>query len=222
MSSKINIENITNIFSNFILDLINSGKILSILFVGVGGQGIILSTSILANAVIYEGFDVKVSEVHGMAQRGGSVEGSVRIAKKVFSPTIDKADFLIALEKLEALRYVNKLKSSGIAIINNYEIIPASINFDKKLDYPTKIKEVIKQYSKNTIFINAIEIAKNLKEIRTSNTVLLGVLSNFLPISLDSWQKAISKSVPAKAIDLNKKAFTIGRNLIINFDFNFN
>ncbi len=181
----------------------------------MGGQGIIFSTTILAYSAIYQGYDVKVSEVHGMAQRGGTVEGSVRIAKKVFSPTIGKADILVALEKLEALRYVSRLKENGIIIVNKYEIIPLTANLDKNLKYPSDIEERIINSLENSFFIDAVNIAKKHNQIKLSNTVLLGFLSNFLPFNLSCWEFAIKNFSPAKVVDLNLIAFNAGRNLAV-------
>ncbi len=190
------------------------GGILSVLFVGVGGQGIILATKILAHAAIFEGYDVKVSEVHGMAQRGGSVEGSVRFGKKVFSPTINKADFLIGLEKLEALRYINKLKNDGFMIVSDFEIYPSSLNTNKNSLYPKDINFKIKSYTDNVVFVDAVKIAKELNDLRVVNTVLLGVLSCFLPIKLENWQKAILQNISSKVLSLNIKAFEEGKKFL--------
>ena len=106
---------------------IKNDEIVSVLFSGVGGQGILLATAIMAHACLYEDYDVKVTEVHGMAQRGGSVVGSVRFGRKVFSPVISKADIIVSLEKLESFRYIDKLKNKGIIIINDYEVLPISV-----------------------------------------------------------------------------------------------
>lgn len=188
---------------------LKSGKTISVLFAGVGGQGIILATTILAHSAIYSGFDVKVSEVHGMSQRGGSVEGSVRLGRKVFSPTVNKADFIVALEKLEGLRNLERLQENGVMIINNYEIHPSSANL-KEFSYRDNIDIKIKNHLKYSIIIDAISEAKKLSEIKVSNTVLLGVLSRLLPIETECWEKAILNTVPAKAKDLNIKAFRTG------------
>ncbi|MBM3712062.1 MAG: indolepyruvate oxidoreductase subunit beta [Actinobacteria bacterium] len=191
---------------------LKNGDTVSILFAGVGGQGIILAGTVLAQAAINEGFDVKVSEVHGMSQRGGSVEGSVRIGSKVFSPTINKSDFIIALEKLEGLRYIRKLGSGGLIIINNYEIYPSSV-FLKGISYPDDIEERVSKITRNYIFVNAVKAAANLGEIRSSNIIMLGLLSNFLPFKTDCWLEAIKKSVPAKALNINVEAFGTGKNM---------
>ncbi|GAG94781.1 unnamed protein product, partial [marine sediment metagenome] len=164
---------------------LEEGSILSILFTGVGGQGIILTTTVVAEAALLDGLDVKVSEVHGMAQRGGSVIGSVRIGKRVYSPITDKADFIISLEKLEAFRYINRLESEGFIIVNDFEIHPVSI-FLSGVKYPENIISGLGKYTSNYMVIKATEIAKKLNEIRASNMVLLGCLSNFIPIKKES------------------------------------
>ena len=191
---------------------LKKGEVISILFAGVGGQGIILASAVLARAAINAGYDVKVSEVHGMSQRGGSVEGSVRFGKKVFSPTINKADFIISLEKLEALRYIQKLEKNGFILINNYEIYPSSVS-SRDVQYPLDIESMVKEITENSLFINAVEIAKGLNQIKVSNIVMLGVFSNLLAFEDENWMDAIKESVPGKAIDLNMKAFLAGKNL---------
>jgi indolepyruvate ferredoxin oxidoreductase, beta subunit len=191
---------------------LKKGQILSVLFTGVGGQGIILATTVLAKAAIESGLDVKVSEVHGMAQRGGSVEGSVRIGKEVFSPIINRADFIIAIEKLEALRYIGKLETGGFLLVNDYEIYPSTV-FSKDTEYPKNIEERISNLTKNYMIIDAVQIALKLNEIRTANMVLLGAFSNFLPLKPDCWTSAIKENVPSKALNINIEAFNLGKNL---------
>jgi indolepyruvate ferredoxin oxidoreductase beta subunit len=193
---------------------LKKGEIISILFAGVGGQGIILGSTVLARAAINAGYDVKVSEVHGMSQRGGSVEGSVRFGKKVFSPTINKADFIIALEKLEGLRYIHHLEKRGFILINNHEIYPSSVS-SKDVQYPADIESRIKEITENSIFINAVETAKGFNQIKVSNIVMLGAFSNLLSFKDENWMDAIKESVPGKAIDLNMKAFLAGKNLFM-------
>ncbi len=191
-------------------DSLKEGDTVSVLFVGVGGQGIILSSRVLAHAAINAGFDVKVSEVHGMAQRGGSVEGSVRFGKKVFSPTIGDADFIIALEKLEALRYIPKLKEGGTIIVNDYEIYPSTL-YAKDSSYPDKIEKKIQKMTPNSYFISAVEKARALGEIRAANIILLGLFSNFIPFSYDCWIESLKQNIKKKALDLNIEAFIKGR-----------
>lgn len=203
----------SRIYSEKWLKSLKNGEILSILFTGVGGQGIILAAKIVAECAIASGFDVKVSEVHGMAQRGGSVEGSVRVGKKVFSPIINKADYIIALEKLEGLRYLSRLDSKGFIIINDYEIYPVTV-FSKGNGYPQDIENEMNRVTNNYIFIKAMEIAKKLNKIKTSNMVLLGALSNFIPFDYKNWVSAININVPKEAIEVNIEAFNQGKKLI--------
>ncbi len=193
--------------------LLKDGHILSILFTGVGGQGIMLTTTIVAEAALFDGLDVKVSEVHGMAQRGGSVIGNVRIGEKVHSPVTGYADIIVSLEKLEALRYINRLDAGGFIIINDFEIYPVSMYLGG-MEYPEDIISRVAGHTSNYMFIRATEIAKNLNEIRVSNTVLLGSLSNFIPIKEDSWIKSIRENAPRNAVEINLKAFKEGRKII--------
>lgn len=192
--------------------LLDKLRPVSVLFAGVGGQGIILATTVLSLAALYEGFDVKVSEVHGMAQRGGSVIGSVRFGQKVFSPTVGKADFLIAFEKLEALRYLGSLKEEGLLLVNDHSICPTTVYLEDR-QYPGDIEDRIAKAVKNYIMIEAVSIAEDLGEIRAANMVLLGQLSNFLPIKAKSWIKSIEDNVPAKAISVNIEAFDTGKEM---------
>ncbi|MHB1347394.1 MAG: indolepyruvate oxidoreductase subunit beta [Candidatus Humimicrobiaceae bacterium] len=193
-------------------DKIINNDIVSVLFSGVGGQGILLATAIMAYACLCDDYDVKVTEVHGMAQRGGSVIGSVRFGKKVFSPVISEADIIVSLEKLESLRYIDKLKNNGIIIINDYEVLPISV-FDGRFSYPHDISSKIKSFTSNFMLIKALEIAQKIGSEKTMNVILLGALSNFLPVKTQSWLKSLKKVVPKKVLDLNLKAFEIGKNL---------
>jgi indolepyruvate ferredoxin oxidoreductase beta subunit len=192
---------------------LNESSIMSVLFTGVGGQGIILTTNVLAEAAMLEGYDVKVSEVHGMAQRGGSVVGSVRLGSKVYSPIVNKADFIVSLEKLEALRYIDKLNKEGFIIVNDFEIYPTSLYLDDTR-YPENIMSKLAKHTSNYMIVKATEIAKKLNEIRVSNTVLLGSLSNFIPIKIDSWIKSIEKNVPRSAVEVNIEAFREGKKIL--------
>jgi len=189
------------------------GGTISVMFSGVGGQGIILATTVLAGAARFEGFDVKVSEVHGMAQRGGSVTGSVRFGEKVHSPIIDRADLIVSLEELEAARYLDFLKPEGFLFINDYEIYPVSIYLEGR-DYPADIIKKISEATSRYKLIKASDIAVDLGEIRASNMVLMGSVSMFLPISPGSWMDSIKESVPGRALELNMNAFEKGREIV--------
>ncbi len=189
---------------------VQKGKILSVMFCGVGGQGIILATTVLARAVQLAGYDVKVSEVHGMAQRGGSVVGSVRLGRKVFSPTVGKADFIVALEKLEGVRYLPKLAEDGFILINDHEIVPVSM-FAQKQEYPHQILSDVEKTTTHYRIIKAMDIARQLGQPRVLNTVLLGFLSHFLPIDEQCWIRAIKQTIPEKAVQVNLQAFSQGQ-----------
>lgn len=187
-------------------------KVINILLIGVGGQGIILATRILADALVKSKFDVKQSEIHGMAQRGGSVSGHLRFGKKVFSPLIKKGDvdYLIAFEKLEALRYLEYLSKNTIVILNNQKIEPPSVAVGVD-EYPENIEEIFKKNIKKVILVDSLQIAKDLGDIRTTNLILLGVLSNFLPVKKEIWEKSIKEILPEKIWGINLKAFESGR-----------
>ncbi len=189
---------------------------ISVLFAGVGGQGILLATGIMARACLFEGFDVKVSEVHGMAQRGGSVVGSIRFGEKVFSPTIDFADFIIALEESEPLRYVDNLKKDSVLIYNTYRIYPTTV-YGGSCNYPGNIREMLLKFTSDVFPVDAYKIARQQGKSKAMNVVLLGFFSNFLPISTDSWENAIKDIVSPTILEINLNAFKAGRNLINNF-----
>jgi indolepyruvate ferredoxin oxidoreductase beta subunit len=188
----------------------------NVVICGVGGQGIILASNILCNTAFREGFDLKKSEVHGMAQRGGSVITHVRFGKKIYSPLIEQgtADFILAFEKLEALRYLNYLRKGGTAIVNDREIPPMSVLIGAA-SYPGNIKNELKRYGK-THFIDAAKIALELGNIRTVNIILLGVLSKFLMFKEKSWLQSIKKNVKSRFVELNINAFTKGASLFKN------
>lgn len=190
-------------------------EIKNILIAGVGGQGILLASELIGLAAQYENFDVKKSEVHGMAQRGGSVNSHVRIGKQVFSPTIPKgeADFLLAFEPLEALRFSNWLCKEGICIFNTQRIVPVS-SFITGIPYPQNVKDILKKNEIKTYEVDATNEAKKLGNLRVVNMILLGVLSYFLNLKKDSWQSAIENSIKPAFVEINKKAFNIGLSMI--------
>jgi len=184
----------------------------NILLVGVGGQGIILASKILAQGLIAAGYDVKMSEVHGMAQRGGSVTTQVRYGSEVHSPIIGKgqADIIVAFEKMECLRWIEYLKKEGKAVVNDYEIPSAPI-LAGKATYPEKILDVLKEKIDITV-IKAADIAKNeLGNLKSLNIVLLGALVKALKIDDDvDWKEIIKSNVKAEHADLNIQAFQKG------------
>jgi len=189
----------------------NMKEVKSILFIGVGGQGTILASKILSEGLLRNGYDVKMSEVHGMAQRGGSVTTQVRFGEKVYSPLIEKgkADAIVAFEKSEALRALPYLKEGGHLIVNDYEIhpVPVLIGLEK---YPEGVNEALRSTAENTVIIKAAEIAKDLGNMKAQNVVLLGALLKALDIKDVNWEEVVASLVPAKAVELNKKALAAG------------
>jgi len=189
----------------------NMKEVKNILFIGVGGQGTILASKILSEGLLRNGYDVKMSEVHGMAQRGGSVTTQVRFGEKVYSPLIEKgkADAIVAFEKSEALRALPYLKEGGHLIVNDYEIhpVPVLIGLEK---YPEGVNDVLKSTAENTVIIKAAEIAKELGNMKAQNVVLLGALLKALDIKEVNWEEVVASLVPAKAVELNKKALVAG------------
>ncbi len=190
-------------------------RIFNIIIAGVGGQGILTASEILAKVAMEAGIDAKKSEVHGMSQRGGSVVSHVRFGEKVYSPLVEKGacDIILSFEKSEALRWVHYLKEEGgKVVINDLEIIPTTVSL--KLDtYPTNIEEQIRDKAKaEVILVPATDLARQAGDARTANTVLLGVISNFLPFEDKVWEKVISDNVKKETIEVNLKAFYLGKN----------
>lgn len=183
----------------------------SILFVGVGGQGTILASKLLSEGLMKYGFDVKMSEVHGMAQRGGSVTTQVRFGSKVYSPLIEKgkADAIVAFEKSEAARYIDFLKKDGHLIVNDYEIHPVTVLIGKD-KYPENLNERLKAAVDNTIIVDAAKIAEELGNIKAQNVVLLGSVIKALKLDNLNWKEAIESVIPKKAIELNLEALKAG------------
>lgn len=184
----------------------------SILLAGVGGQGILRASDILCLAFMASGLDVKKSEVHGMAQRGGCVTSHVRYGRKVYSPIAKKGDvdILVSFEKLEALRYLDYLKPQATIIINEEEIYPPSVNLGDA-QYPENIYDRISRHFKTVKMINALDLARKAGNIRAVNTVLLGVLSNFLDLKSDLWEKVLQEAFPSKSLKANLNAFNLGK-----------
>ncbi len=185
-------------------------KTKNILLVGVGGQGIILASKIISNTLINAGYDVKMSEVHGMAQRGGAVTTQVRFGDKVHSPIIGKgeADILVAFEKMEAERWLEYLKPDGLAVVNDYEIYSAPILSGKK-NYPENIAEDLSEKVKLVMF-NASEIAENLGNIKAQNIVITGAMAKNLQLENLDWKSSIEAFVKPKFVELNIDAFNAG------------
>lgn len=187
------------------------GEVKNVLLVGVGGQGIILASKILSSGLIDAGYDVKMSEVHGMAQRGGSVTTQVRYGEKVYSPIIGKgqADIIVAFEKVEALRWLEYLKPDGKIVVNDYKI-PSATVLSGKEKYPEGIIEKIKGEFESTYVVDAAEEALKLGNIKAQNIVMLGALVKALDIENIDWIKAVRENVKEKFVDLNIKAIEKG------------
>lgn len=184
----------------------------SIVIVGVGGQGILLSSEILAQAAMLEGYDVKTNEVHGMAQRGGSVMAQIRYGKEVHSPLVarNEADILGSLEKIEALRYADYLRPEGLAAVSTQAVMPVTVS-SGGAHYPENAEELLRQAFPRLLYIDAAKIASDLGDIRAANIVLLGAISQGLDIAQQSWEKAIALCVKEKFLEINRKAFAAGR-----------
>lgn len=184
------------------------------LLVGVGGQGVLLASGILAEVGFRAGYDAKKSEVHGMAQRGGSVVSHVRWAEKVLSPLIGlgEVDYLLALEKLEALRYIEMLRPGCTVIVNDHSIPPVSVSSGSD-EYPDdqRVWRVLSEVTDDVQLVPGVELAEELGNARVSNVVMLGALSKFLDIALDIWLEVIGERVPEKYVELNRQAFLKGR-----------
>ena len=182
-----------------------------ILIVGVGGQGTLLTSRILGNMALKVDSDVKVSEVHGMAQRGGSVVTHVRIDEKVASPliSIGGADVILAFEELEALRWVDYLKPEGILIINAQKIMPMPVVMGVA-QYPDDIAGKLKEKNAQAIFIDAMEIAQKIGNLRVFNSVLMGALAKRMPGTQQDWLDVLLAGVPPRTVDANQEAFLAG------------
>lgn len=182
-----------------------------ILIVGVGGQGTLLASRILGNLALALGYDIKLSEVHGMAQRGGSVVTHVRFGESVYSPVIDEgsADIILAFEKLEGLRWTCRLKKNGRMFINNQQISPMPVVTGAE-EYPADIESRIKSILPDALFVDALSLAKQAGNEKTVNTVLIGVLAKHMDIDKQLFIDAIKETVPAKLLDVNLKAFEKG------------
>ncbi|MDR0519806.1 MAG: indolepyruvate oxidoreductase subunit beta [Clostridiales Family XIII bacterium] len=182
----------------------------NILLVGVGGQGTILASKILSDALVKAGYDVKMSEVHGMSQRGGNVSTQIRYGEKVYSPIIGigEADVIVAFEKMEALRWIEYLKPDGKIVINDYEIPSAPILMGKA-EYPKGITETLKEKA-DILVLKAAEVAQSLGNPRVMNIVLLGSLVKAMDISGIDWDEVIRDNVKKGFEDINIKAFNEG------------
>lgn len=184
----------------------------SIMIVGVGGQGTLLASRIIGNALISKGYDVKLSEVHGMSQRGGSVVTYVKYGDKVYSPLVDvgEADCILSFEKLEAARFLPYLKEGGTLITNVQETLPMPV-ITGAMKYPEGLVEKLEEKA-HVVAIDALQLALEAGSPKAVNVVLVGVLSRSMDISEEEWLHALEATVPPKFLELNKKAFQLGRN----------
>ena len=192
-------------------------RVINILLSGVGGQGAILASNILAHVFVDGGYDVKKSEVHGMAQRGGDVTTHFRYGKKVYSPLIKygDVDFLLAFELLEGLRYINHCGKNAKILINDQKILPPSVNLGLA-PYPDDVPGAFKKhFNGNVHVVKGQEIATKLGNAQAANVVLVGAFSTFFPgITHDMWLSALTDLLPKKILDLNIKAFDAGKKAI--------
>jgi indolepyruvate ferredoxin oxidoreductase beta subunit len=190
----------------------DNGAIESVVLAGVGGQGILLASEILAKAAMIAGNDVKTNEVHGMAQRGGSVIGQIRYGKKVYSPLVARgtARVLCALEQIEALRYSDYLAPGGLVVVNSQTITPVTVSMGAA-KYPKDVEAKLRSVFPRLIYFDAGKRAVEVGDIRAANVVLLGALSTGLDLPMEAWKKAIEDSVKPKFREMNLKAFDIGR-----------
>lgn len=182
----------------------------NIMIVGVGGQGTLLTSRILGGITLNAGYDVKLSEVHGMAQRGGSVVTFVRYGEHVAEPIVEEgqADVLIAFERLEAMRYAHFLKKDGVLIINDWRIDPITVVTGAK-SYPQNIIDSLRK--DHTVYaIDAMQEAKKLGNAKAFNVIVLGMAAKHMDFAKEDWLKVIERTVPTKTIEINKKAFLLG------------
>ena len=190
-------------------------RTVNVLIAGVGGQGVILASDIMCEVFMEAGYDVKKSEVHGMAMRGGIVTSHFRFGKKVYSPLIKEGavDILFAFEQLEGLRWINHLSPDGKVIMNDHQINPPAVNLGE-MQYPKAIPETLQGKFKDFYLVKGTELAFQMGDIRAANVVLLGAMSRFFEVSEDLWLKTILNHLPPKVHELNRKAFSIGRDQI--------
>ncbi|MBQ2989908.1 MAG: indolepyruvate oxidoreductase subunit beta [Clostridia bacterium] len=184
----------------------------NIMIVGVGGQGSLLASKLLGRILLEKGYDVKVSEVHGMSQRGGSVVTYVRFGEKVYSPVIDRgeADYIVSFELLEAARWSEYLREGGKIVTNTQQINPMPV-ITGAAQYPEHLDKKLEEKGILVDQLNALALAESAGSAKAVNIVLMGHLSRNFDFTIEEWMDAIEKSVPAKFLELNKRAFLLGR-----------
>ena len=188
---------------------------MNVLIAGVGGQGVILASDIMCEVFMNVGYDVKKSEVHGMAMRGGIVTSHFRFGTKVYSPLIKEGevDVLFAFEQLEGLRWLNHLKPAGKVVMNDHKINPPACNLGE-MEYPKGIPELIKSKFEKFYLVKGTEIASGIGDTRAANVVLLGAVSKLFELKDEVWLETILNHLPPKVHELNRKAFSAGRQQI--------
>ena len=189
----------------------NSDSCCNIVLAGVGGQGILLASEIIARAAMAAGFDVKTNEVHGMAQRGGSVLGQIRYGPEVNSPLVERgaAQVLGALEQIESLRCAEYLAPDGLAVVSSQMVLPITVS-SGQAKYPEDAEARIRGAFPRLVYLDALGIATGIGNLKCSNLVILGALSNGLTLPPEAWQEGIRQSVKARFVDINLRAFQAG------------
>jgi indolepyruvate ferredoxin oxidoreductase beta subunit len=195
--------------------MMSSNETTSVVLVGVGGQGILLGSEIVARAAMAAGYQVKTNEVHGMAQRGGSVIAQIRYGREVFSPLVAEgtAKVLGSFEEVEAIRFAQYLAKDGLAVVSSQAIVPVTVSMGAG-KYPTDMPERLKAVFPKLAYLDASKIAMELGTVKAANVVILGAMSKGLDLPPDAWEKAIVASVKEKFRDLNLKAFAAGRDAV--------
>lgn len=186
----------------------------NIMIVGVGGQGSLLASKLLGHLLLSQGYDVKVSEVHGMSQRGGSVVTYVRYGDKVYSPVIDKgeADYIVSFEILEAARWLPFLKKDGQIVTNTQQIDPMPV-ITGAAEYPEDLVSKLKETGAKVDALDCLSLAEQAGSAKAVNIVLLGRLSHYFDLPDEAWMKSLEANVPSKFLEMNKKAFELGKNM---------
>ena len=188
-------------------------KTVNLMIVGVGGQGSLLASKLLGSLLLDEGYDVKVSEVHGMSQRGGSVVTYVRYGDKVYSPLVDlgEADYIVSFEKLEAVRYIDHLRPGGVIIANIQQIDPMPV-ITGAAEYHSGLAEAMRAAGAKVDALDCLALAERAGSSKAVNIVLMGRLSHYFDLPAAAWDEALAAVVPPKFLELNRRAFALGRN----------
>ncbi len=192
-----------------------NNQTVNLIFSGVGGQGVLLATELVCGAALQAGLDVKKSEVHGMAQRGGSVVSHVRYGKKIFSPIIEKntADVVVSFELMEAARYLDFLKPGGMVIVNDLRLAPMPV-LTGKAEYPMDLDERLAAKAEHVYKLPAQKVANAIGNKNVVNVVILGALSKLLAFDEAHWKDVLEKRVPERFLEVNRVAFKEGRNMV--------